>query len=236
MLKIKTLIMAAFAFCLILGEAMADESKNKLLLEVSTERFELRLYGQQASGIFQSAGWAKGPQLLKKSGELKSLIRAIQPELEVLDLSGDRSAYTLDLKFSVPQEEIAQEVIGLILERLGYTGQREQLERHVIAISIADLERAQQTKQEKLPANAKAYSTTAMGGFGFYGYQLSEVLSKLNEKWEEILFVLSGEEDERVGLEFSGLDDLDQVVAELQAQGLGIAPQTQVYEPLVIRK
>lgn len=208
--------------------------RQEAVIIEKNDRFELELHRQKFLTAFETKGSAWGPQLIQKSGSFEEVM-AVLLDTRFLEFEeGDKRKYRLDLKSSVPLDEVREEVAALIFKELKLKSSKNTYELEFYEISISD-ETIIENKLESMDAGVMSYSDIKIGKGRYIGFTLEQLVSNLNENLGNNVFIAAPEDQsKRIGIEISDINSLEKNLSDLKSQGFAVKTVTQSKEYLVI--
>ncbi|AFL86001.1 hypothetical protein Belba_3500 [Belliella baltica DSM 15883] len=229
------LMLLSIASFVIKYETLKTEGpRQEAVILEKNDRFELELHREKFLTAFETKGSAWGPQLIQKSGSFEEVMAVLldTPYLEFEE--GDKRKYRLDLKSSVPLDEVREEVAALIFKELKLKSTKSTYDLELYEISISD-ESIMKTKIESMDAGVMSYSDIKNGKGKYIGFTLDQLAKTLNENLENNIFVAASEDQsKRIGIEISNINSLDKNLSDMKSQGFAVKTVTQSKEFLVI--
>lgn len=211
-----------------------DGPRQEAVIIEKNDRFELELHREKFLTVFVSKGYAWGPQLLQKSGSFEEVMAVLLDNSYLKFEEGDKRKYRLDLKSTVPLDEVREEVAALIFRELKLKSTKSTYDLELYEISISD-ESIMKTKLESMDAGMMSYSDIKNGKGRYIGFTLEQLVKSLNENLDNTIFVASTEDQsKRIGIEISDINSLDKNLSDMKGQGFAVKPVTQNIDFLII--
>lgn len=229
------LMLLSIASFVVKYETLKTEGpRQEAVIIEKNDRFELELHREKFLTAFETKGSAWGPQLIQKSGSFEEVMSVLldTPYLEFEE--GDKRKYRLDLKSSVPLDEVREEVAALIFKQLNLKSTKSTYDLKLYEISISDAS-IMDAKIESMDAGMVSYSDIKNGKGKYIGFTLDQLAKTLNENLENNIFVAASEDQsKRIGIEISNINSLDKNLSDMKSQGFAVKTVTQSKEYLVI--
>ncbi|MFN3800135.1 hypothetical protein [Belliella pelovolcani] len=115
------LALAITSFVIKYDALIKEAPRQELVLSIENESVALNLYRETFISGIKLKGYAFGPKLLQKSGSFDEVISVILNGKPVELNFEDKRGYKLDLKSTVPVDDIREDVAFEIVKGLGLT-------------------------------------------------------------------------------------------------------------------
>lgn len=229
------LALAITSFVIKYDALIKEGPRQELVLSIENESVVLNLYRETFISGIKLKGYAFGPKLLQKSGSFDEVISVILNGKPVELNFEDKRGYKLELKSTVPVDDIREDVAFEIVKGLGLTAKTIAKEKAVNYLTLEN-ESLAQSGIEDLPVGAASYSDTSKRKRRYLGYSLDKLAESLNEDFEKWTFVAEANNEGYLAVEVSLNGSLETILNELKAQGIKSEERVIQQEVFVVSK
>ncbi|SNS19262.1 hypothetical protein SAMN06295967_10534 [Belliella buryatensis] len=229
------LALAITSFVMKYDALIKEGPRQELVLSIENESVELNLYRETFISGIKLKGYAFGPNLLQKSGSFDEVISIVLNGKPVELNFEDKRGYRLELKSTVPVDDIREEVALEIIKELSLTAETVTIDKKINYLKLEDKSLAQSGIKD-IPVGAASYSDTRNRKRRYLGYSLEMLAESLNEDFENWTFVGDAQNEEYLGIEVILNGNLETVLKELKNQGIKSEEKVIQQEVLLISK
>ncbi|MGY6520413.1 MAG: hypothetical protein ACXIUD_01700 [Mongoliitalea sp.] len=196
--------------------------RQELVFEEKNEDFQVAVYRERFITGTSHQGFAVGPQMLQKSGDLKEVLGVLMDVGNIELKFKDERQYNADIKTSKPLKLLQGEIAALVLDKMGLLVEKEEKIVSVQKLSVVDWDKATDAKKEMGPG-VLTYREVKNNSMNLFGYTLNEVKKELEDLFPEAHFsTTSDQSNQPLYLTFSDIRKIDRVLAELAEQGIAL--------------
>ena len=210
--------------------------RQELVLEEINEDYQVRVYREKfITGIIHK-GYAIGPNMLQKSGDLREVIGVLLDVSKVELADTDKRQYKMEINTSKPLKLVQPEIAAFVLDTLGFSLEKTERLVQTKNIRVQDWDKAVQVKKEMGPG-VLTYRQVKNNRMELLGYSLNELKKEFEDLFPATYFsVPSDQSNQPLYLTFSDIRKIDRVLEDLEAQGLVIENLEEIRDVYVIKR
>ncbi|UJP65318.1 hypothetical protein [Mongoliitalea daihaiensis] len=218
-------------------ESLKSEGpRQELVLEEINEDYQVRVYREKFITGITHQGYAIGPQILQKSGDLGEVFGVLLDVSKVELADTDKRQYKLEINTSKPLKLVQPEIAAFVLDTMGFSVEKTERLVQTKKLNVQDWEKATQAKKEMGPG-VLTYREVKNNRMELLGYSLNELKKELEDLFPATYFsVPSDQSNQPLYLTFSDIRKIDRVLEDLELQGISVEQTEEERDVWIVQK